>query len=88
MKDHSPDLSHTNQPLPFLMNGVRKEELYHSYAHQKPKDQSDPRWEYRHFLMFLVKLATADFMDHATIYAHTSRIRKRPIVLKLLRSLL
>lgn len=83
-KDHSLDLSHTNQSLPFLLRGVRKEELYHSYACQRPKDQSDPGWEYRHFLMSLVKLATADIMDKAKIHTHTSRIRKQPAVLKLL----
>lgn len=69
-----PDLSNTYKSLPFLMKGARKEEFYHSYTCQRLKDQSDARWEYRHFLMSLVKLATEDFMDQATKRVYTSRI--------------
>lgn len=43
MKDHSPDFSHTNQTLPYPLRKGRKEELYHSYTHQRPKDQSAAR---------------------------------------------
>lgn len=41
------------------------------------KTSQIPRWEYRHFLMSLIKLATADIMDQATIHTHISRFRKK-----------